>query len=103
MIRADSCPRHPTFVHARLVTCRVYEEPTTSYEILVRGDLGERLAGELGARRFDAGPDRTLLVVEIIDQSHLHGVLGRLGDLNLEIERVSQLARADDPSGGARS
>ena len=62
---------------------------TKDYEILVRGTLSEQLADEIGAKRFEIRPDRTLLVVEIIDQSHLHGVLDSLRDLNVEIERVN--------------
>jgi hypothetical protein len=73
---------------------RAHEEQTTTYEILVRGNISERLAGKLGARRFGASSDRTLLVVEVIDQAHLHGVLGRVGELNVEIERISQLTLA---------
>lgn len=65
------------------------EEVTSAYEILVRGRLGDGLTEEIGAKRFELRPDKTLLVVEIIDQSHLHGVLDRLGDLNIEIERVN--------------
>ena len=65
------------------------EEATTAYEIVVRGRLGERLAQDIGAKCFELRPDRTLLVVEIIDQSHLHGVLDRLRDLNVEIDRVN--------------
>ena len=60
-----------------------------TYEISVRGEIGEALAADLGARRFEACPDKTLLVVEVIDQSHLHGILERLRDLNIEIERVN--------------
>jgi len=71
------------------VTVRDEEESSTSYEILVHGHLGEQLVADLGARRFQIRPDRTLLVVEIIDQAHLRGVLEQLGDLNIEIERVN--------------
>ena len=62
---------------------------TTSYEILVRGRLGERFASEIGARCFEVTPERTLIVVDIIDQSHLRGVLTWLQDRNFEIERMN--------------
>ena len=65
------------------------EEALTAYEILVRGELGERLADEIGAKCFALRPDRTLLLVDVIDQAHLHGVLERLRDLNIELERVN--------------
>lgn len=62
---------------------------TSTYEIVVRGRVGKRLEQDLGARCVEVRPDRTMLFVEIIDQSHLHGVLERLRDLNVEIERVN--------------
>jgi hypothetical protein len=61
----------------------------TEYEIVVRGRAGEALAAELGARRLEPRRARTLIVVEIIDQSHLHGVLERLRDLNIDIVSVN--------------
>jgi hypothetical protein len=59
------------------------------YEILVRGRLGNGLGNELGVSRCEERDNRTLLVIEIIDQSHLHGVIERLRDLNIEIESVN--------------
>jgi hypothetical protein len=68
------------------------EEPSgTAYEILVRGRLGEDFADELGVTRVEERNGGTLLVIEIIDQSHLHGVLERLGDRNVEIESVNPM------------
>ena len=67
------------------------DEAMTAYEILVRGELGERLADEIGAKCFALRPDRTLLLVDVIDQAHLHGVLERLRDLNVEIDRVNPI------------
>ncbi len=72
-----------------LVTVEDDEQVTIAYEILVRGRLGDGLARDIGAKCFEPRPDKTLLVVEIIDQAHLHGVLDRLRDLNIEIERVN--------------
>jgi len=65
------------------------EGTTTVYEILVRGELGETTAAELGARRFEPRRGKTLVVVEVIDQAHLHGILERLRDLAVDIERVN--------------
>jgi len=47
------------------------------------------MATNIGARRLKVRPGMTILLVEIIDQSHLHGVLERLSDLHIEIERVN--------------
>ena len=59
------------------------------YEILVRGELGEPLAATLGARRFEPREGKTVIVVEVIDQAHLHGILETLRDLAIDIERVN--------------
>lgn len=65
------------------------ESTTTVYEILVRGTLSETLASGLGARRFEPRQGKTLVVVDVIDQAHLHGILERLRDLAIDIERVN--------------
>jgi hypothetical protein len=61
----------------------------TVYEILVRSKLGDGLCDELGASRLEERNGRTLIVIEIVDQSHLHGTIERLRDLNVEIESVN--------------
>ena len=61
----------------------------TLYEVLVRGELDEALAAEVGALRLEPRGGETRIVIELIDQSHLHGVLERLRDLNIEIESVN--------------
>lgn len=64
---------------------------STMYEVLVRGELGDDLIAELGARRFERTNGKTVIFVDVIDQSHLHGVLARLRDNNIGIERVNQI------------
>ena len=61
----------------------------TTYEVLVRGELGDDLVGELGARAFAPCHGKTLVVVDVIDQSHLHGVLAWFQDHNIDVERVN--------------
>jgi hypothetical protein len=65
------------------------EGTTSVYEILVRGELSEAVASGLGARRFEPKRGKTLIVVDVIDQAHLHGILERLRDLAIDIERVN--------------
>ena len=60
-----------------------------TFEILVRGTLDEALADELGATALVPRRRQTLIVIEIIDQSHLHGTLERLRDLDIVIESVN--------------
>jgi hypothetical protein len=65
------------------------EGTTTVYEILVRGTVSEKLASGFGARSFEPRSGKTLIVVEVIDQAHLHGILEQLRDLAIDIERVN--------------
>jgi hypothetical protein len=65
------------------------EVEAVTYEILVRGELSDHLVADLGARRFEPRRGKTVIVIDIIDQSHLQGVLKRLQDHNIAIERVN--------------
>lgn len=62
---------------------------STTYEVLVRGELGDDLIADLDARSFEPCRGKTVILVDVIDQSHLHGVLGWLEDHNIDIERVN--------------
>lgn len=61
----------------------------TTFEVLVRGELSSELVAAVGARDYRPCRGKTLILVEVIDQSHLHGVLTWLEDQNIEIERVN--------------
>jgi hypothetical protein len=65
------------------------ESTSGVYEILVRGNLGDAVVGGLGARSFEPRRGKTLVVVDVIDQAHLHGILESLRDQGIEIERVN--------------
>jgi hypothetical protein len=71
------------------VSNRLEGAGSTTYEVLVRGELSDDLVADLGARRFEPCRGKTVIVVDVIDQSHLHGVLGWLQDHNIDIERVN--------------
>ena len=64
-------------------------DPTTKYEIVVRGTVDANFAHEIGARCCEPSEGKTIIVVDVLDQSHLHGILNHLGDLNVEIESVN--------------
>jgi hypothetical protein len=69
---------------------------TTQYEVRVRGLLSDRLLSafpEMHARIHD---HETVLTGEMPDQSALHGVLGRIEALGLELIEVRRARpRAD--------
>ena len=62
---------------------------STTYELLVRGELSDELLADLGARRFEPRRGKTLIIVDVIDQSHLHSILDWLQSRNIAIERVN--------------
>ena len=59
------------------------------FEVLVRGELTDELIADLGARHLDFHRGKTLILLDVIDQSHLHGVLAWLQGHNIEVERVN--------------
>jgi hypothetical protein len=64
---------------------------TTTYEILVRGTVSAAFAQDIGARGCEVTDGETVIVLAVLDQSHLLGILDRLGDLNIEIDSVNRL------------
>ena len=61
---------------------------SSSYRIVVRGRLSERLAGAFDGMTLEPGDGTTALVGPVSDQSHLFGVLERVHALGLELLRV---------------
>lgn len=60
----------------------------TNYEIRVRGLLSERLLSAFPEMRARARDHETVLIGQLPDQSALHGVLGRIEALGLELLEV---------------
>ena len=58
------------------------------YEILVRGRLSERLLSAFPEMHAYARDGETVLTGALPDQSALHGVLGRIEALSLELLEV---------------
>lgn len=69
---------------------------TTKYEIRVRGLLSDRLLSAFPEMRARARNHETVLTGTLPDQSALHGVLGRIEALGLELLEVRRATtRAD--------
>ncbi len=77
---------------------------STTYELLVLGEVSDDLMADLGAREFERSGGETVILVDVIDQSHLHGVLAWFQDRNIEIRRVNPHVsrRRDDRSVSSR-
>jgi hypothetical protein len=65
--------------------------PATRYRIVVRGRLGDELAGTFGETRLDARDGATILEGDLVDQAQLSGLLERLRSLALELVSVEVL------------
>ena len=58
------------------------------YRIVLRGRLSERFASAFEGMTLEHGPNQTVLVGEVRDQSQLYGLLGRLQDFGIELLAV---------------
>jgi hypothetical protein len=70
-------------------------KPTASYEIHIRGRVGEELTSAFEGLQADVKPVETVLHGEIVDQAALHGVLDRVQALGLELIEVRRLPDVD--------
>jgi hypothetical protein len=69
------------------------------YRIVVRGELTERLAGAFEGMEMEAESGQTFITGQVVDQSHLHGILNRISGLGLPLVSVQALpeyARGED-------
>ena len=71
------------------------------YRIVLRGRLGERFESAFDGMVLEPGPGQTVLVGEIRDQAHLHGLLDRLRDFGIALVAVEPVGPPD--SGSPRS
>jgi len=79
----------------------------TNYEIRIRGVMSDRLLGAFPEMRARMRDHETVLTGPLPDQSALHGVLGRIEALGLELLEVRRpqsrtgAARQSVPESGA--
>jgi hypothetical protein len=71
----------------------------TVYRIVVSGELSERLAAAFEGMEIETGGGQTILTGEVIDDAHLHGILGRINGLGLTLVRLHTLP--EDTHGSA--
>ena len=76
--------------------------PPTTYEIVVRGELSERFAAAFEGMTLAAGNGRTAISGPVVDQAQLHGLLGRVRDLGLDLVSVSSTAEPAAAAGPGR-
>jgi hypothetical protein len=76
----------------------------TLYQIQIHGHISQERADYfawqcLASSFVSAGEPATLLTGEILDQSHLRGLLNKIWDLNFEVILVRRIRQAN-PTGG---
>jgi hypothetical protein len=74
----------------------------TVYRIVVRSELGDAYAVAFEGMEMERQDGDTVLTGVIIDQPHLHGILGRLNGLGLELLSVQALPEDAYPSNEGR-
>lgn len=64
---------------------------STRYELRVKGRLSEEVAGDFREFEVREAPPETVLVGDIVDDAHLHGVLARFQSLGLQMVSLRAL------------
>jgi hypothetical protein len=67
-----------------------------TYQIIVRGELSRRYGAVFEGMTLVAGNGQTAITGPVLDQTHLHGLLDRVGSLGLELVSVIPLAPTSD-------
>jgi hypothetical protein len=61
----------------------------TIYQIVVRGELSERYVTAFEGMTLTSRDGQTAITGPVADQAHLYGLLGRVGDLGLQLVSVN--------------
>ena len=59
------------------------------YELVIRGEIGDRFALLFEGMSLERVPGRTVLTGRVLDQAHLHGLIERVQELGLELISVN--------------
>ena len=72
------------------------------YEFRVAGLLSDRTRGAFHDMAVRDAPAETIISGDVVDESHLHGVLALIQTLGLRVVSVNEVPRgaADDPAPG---
>jgi hypothetical protein len=61
------------------------------YKIVVEGELTKRFAGAFADMTMEAESGKTIIMGQVVDQSHLHGMLNRISSMGLQLVSVQAL------------
>jgi hypothetical protein len=69
------------------------------YQIVVVGELSRRFAAAFEGMTVRCTGGQTAITGMVVDQSQLHGLLDRVGELGLELVSVNVIGEQDPPAG----
>jgi hypothetical protein len=72
----------------------------TVYRIVVQSELSDRYAVAFEGMEMETKSGDTVITGEVIDQSHLYGILSRINGLGLKLVSVQTLPEDAHPSAG---
>jgi hypothetical protein len=72
------------------------------YRIVVVGELSRRFAPAFEGMTVRCTGGQTAITGMVVDQSQLHGLLDRVGELGLELVSVNAIGDEDPPAGVQR-
>lgn len=72
----------------------------TIYQIVVRGELSQRYEMAFEGMTLKKRDGQTAITGPVTDQAHLYGLLGRVGDLGLELVSVNPTLDLTSAAGG---
>jgi hypothetical protein len=61
------------------------------YKIVVKGELTKRFGWAFADMNMEAKGGQTIITGQVVDQSHLHGILNRLSSMGLPLVSVQAL------------
>jgi hypothetical protein len=69
----------------------------TCYRIVVAGELSGRFAPAFDGMKLQSGGGQTEITGVVVDQSQLHGLLDRVGELGLDLVSVNAIGDERPP------
>jgi hypothetical protein len=60
-----------------------------TYELVVRGEIGDRFSRLFEGMRLEPADGRTVITGPVRDQAHLHGLIAQIEELGLELVSVN--------------
>ena len=70
----------------------------SQYELVVRGEIGDRFGVLFDGMRLEQGRGTTIITGPVRDQAHLHGLIERVEDLGLELVSVNPCSEPRRPN-----